>query len=131
MWQISIVTEEATTEIAFLFQDEDIKAEILRILRVLADEVDPRNPHADKGLLVAELEFDSPDWFHVKVPRYGIRIIFRLLIFIDEQLMELKSNQSLPTKVEEAFLEIMQAGYRKDVYGEELRRRYRKYRSDD
>jgi hypothetical protein len=32
--------------------------------------------------------------------------------------------------VEEAFLEIMQANYRKDVYGEELRR-YRKYHLDE
>jgi hypothetical protein len=80
---------------------------------------------------VAEVEFDSPHWFRVKVPRYGIRIVFRLLVLIADELRELKSSEKIPDNIEEAFLEIMQANYRKDVYGEELRRRYRKYHLDE
>jgi hypothetical protein len=130
-WVTSFATDEAATEVAFLFQDEDIKAEILRILAILADEQDPRSPRPSTGLLVAEVEFDSPHWFRVKILRYGIRIVFRLLIFQEDELRELKASEKLPDGIEEAFIEIMQANYRKDVYGEELRRRYRKYHLDE
>jgi hypothetical protein len=130
-WVTSFATDEAATEVAFLFQNEDVKAEILRLLGLLSDESDPRNPRASTGLLVAGVEYDSPDWFRVKIPRYGIRIVFRLLVFIEDELRELKSAEKIPDDVQEAFLEIMQANYRKDVYGEELRRRYRKYHLDE
>jgi hypothetical protein len=67
----------------------------------------------------------------VKIPRYGIRIIFRLLYVQDEILIEIQRNQVIPNNNKELYIEIMQAGYRKDVYGEELRRRYRKYHKSD
>src|SRR5688572_11234718 len=54
-WMTSFANDEAATEVAFLFQNEDVKAEILRILALLADEPDPRSPRTGTGLLLAEV----------------------------------------------------------------------------
>jgi hypothetical protein len=48
-WVTSFATDEAATEVAFLFQNEDVKAEILRILNLLTDEIDPRSPKNSSG----------------------------------------------------------------------------------
>jgi hypothetical protein len=130
-WKIRITTAEATTEVAFLFQNEDVEQEVRRILRLLAEQADPRQPSPSAGLIVDELAYDTPGWFRVKVPRYGIRLIFRLIVVKGEAWIEVKRMDPVPDDQEEYYLEIMQAGYRKDVYGEELRRRYRTYRQPD
>jgi hypothetical protein len=130
-WAISHATDEATKDVASLFEDEDIQAEIFRILKILRMQDDPRIPKPSSGLIVNELERDTPKWFRVKVPRYAIRIVFRLLIIRDEHLIELKSKDPVPNDDKEKYIEIMQARFRKDAYGEELKRRYRKYSSDE
>ena len=128
-WKLRHSTEAATLELAFLFQSESVKYEIKRILDVLASQSDPRSPDLSSGLLVDEVEFDAPGWFRVKVPRYGIRIVFRLLIVREEQLIEIGAREAIDATVVERYIDIMQAAYRKDAYGAELRNRYRQRRN--
>lgn len=129
-WRITHILDEATTEIAFLFQNDEVKREIKRVLQILTEQDDPRSPADESGLIVDELEYDAPGWFRVKIPRYGIRIVFRLIIVLSAEPIELGQLDSVPDEVTEKYLDITQAGYRKDVYGEELRRRYRKNRDN-
>jgi hypothetical protein len=130
-WVVTPRTDEAAEDVASLFNDDDVKAEVLRILSLLAQEIDPRSPKIDSGLIVDELERDSPNWFRVKVPRYAIRVVFRLIVHDGQKLIKLKANEPIPAEAIRKFIEIMQARYRKDAYGEELKRRYRKYSMDE
>jgi hypothetical protein len=63
IWQAKPVTDEAIVEIAFLFENPDVKAEILRLLKELCQQTDPRSPKASAGLIVDELERDALGWF--------------------------------------------------------------------
>jgi hypothetical protein len=130
IWQAKPVRDEATDDVAFLFEDDNRRAAILRILELLCQQVDPRIPKTDSGLDVEELR-TAPGWFRVKVGRYAIRIVFRLVIVRDELMIEIKSAEPVPKDTDEKYIEIMQAGYRKDTYGPELRARYRKYHRDE
>jgi hypothetical protein len=127
-WKARVVIEEATIEVAFLFTNEDVKFEMSRILKMLAAYDDPRTVPTSSGLDVTELE-EMPGWFRVKVARYGIRVIYRLVIIRENRLLTIERNKPLPEHQtgDECYVEVMQAGYRKDVYGKELRRRYWKY----
>jgi hypothetical protein len=97
----------------------------------LCEQADPRNPKKSLGLIVDEVEHDSPGWFRVKVPRYGIRIVFRLLIVRNNVIVEIKRNEPVPSDTDEKHIEIMQATYREEAYGDELKRRYRKYHLEE
>lgn len=130
-WEVSHRTDEATEDVASLFEDEDVKTAVLRILLLLAQEDDPRSPKSSSNLIVGELEYDAPHWFRVKVARYAIRVVFRLIIYDGKKLIKLKNNEAIPADAIKKFIEIMQARYRKDAYGEELKRRYRKYSVED
>lgn len=129
-WKLRHIAEEATIEVAFLFQNPDVEVEIKRILKILMTQDDPRQPDPISGLDVSELVDDAPGWFRVKVPRYGIRIVFRLMVVRGERGIELKRLQRVPENFENYYIDITQAGYRKNVYGEELRRRYRRLRGE-
>jgi hypothetical protein len=130
-WKLRHTNEDAKLEIAFLFQSDDVKDEIRRILSILIAQDDPRSPNPSSGLIVDEIEYDSPGWFRVKIPRYGIRIVFRLLIVRDEKIIEVGPLSPVDQDATERYLDIVQAAYRKDAYGAELRRRYRHLRDDN
>ncbi len=127
-WKVRVLIEEATLEVAFLFANQDVKDEVQRILKLLSSQDDPRSPLASSGLDVSELD-ETPAWFRVKVPRYGIRVVFRVLIVRDNRLLNILRDKPLPEpqETDKNYIEVMQMGYRKDVYGKELRRRYWKY----
>jgi hypothetical protein len=131
-WKVRVLIEEATLEVAFLFADQDVKREVNRVLQRLAAQEDPRSPSLASGLDVAELD-EAPGWFRVKVARYGIRVIFRLLIVRNNRFLPVHRDKPLPELQEDDrhYIEVMQMGYRKDVYGRELRRRFWKYRRED
>lgn len=124
-WKIQHVDEEATQEIAAYFTDEDVKFEIKRILRLLAWQDDPRNPAASASLIVDRIEYDAPTWFRAKVPRYAIRIIFRLLVIRDETVIELPPDEN-PIEGDECYIDITRIGRHPTVYRKGLRERYRK-----
>ena len=108
-WAVRITSDEAINDTASLFNNENIKSEVGRIMRLLAQQDDPRSPKAESGLIVDELIHDSPGWFRVKVPRYGIRVIFRLLIIQDEQIIEIKSDKPIPEADNiENYIDVMQ-----------------------
>jgi hypothetical protein len=127
-WQVTTLTPEATKEVASLLQEEDIREELRRILKILADQEDPRSPTTASGIRVGEVVDDAPGWFVLYVPRFGIRIIFRLVIVRGERMIEIMAYQAVPDEADQRVIDIMQAVFRRDAYGEELRRRYRKYR---
>lgn len=130
-WKIRHLLDEATIEIAFLFQNLEVEAEVKRILRLLIQQPDPRHPPTSSDLLVSELDHDAPGWFRVKVPRYGIRIVYRLIIVRESKMIEVKRLETIPDDADEYYIDIVQAGYRKDVYGNELRRRYLRRTNDN
>jgi hypothetical protein len=130
-WRITTIDHEASQEVAFLFRQEDVKHEIRRILKLLAAQADPRKPPKSIGLIVDRMNYDAPGWFRVKVPRYAIRIVFRLMIAMDEAAVEIKAGEPIPEEAAERYIDITHAAYRKDAYGEKLRQRFRRMRGDD
>lgn len=125
-WQVRAIREDANRELVILLEHEEWRKEIRRILRLLSEQADPRSPNEESGLIVDEVMYDAPNWYRVKVPRYGMRIIFRLLIVSDipPQPFELQASQTVPDNVTQYYIDLIQIGFRKDAYGEELRRRY-------
>jgi hypothetical protein len=124
-WPNRVTIEKAADEINILFKQEDWKDEIKRVLALLAQEEDPRTPKPDSNLQVDEVMYDAPRCFRVKVARYGMRIIFRLLLVKKEtsEIFELSTQHPIPKDIE-GYIDVVQIGFRDVVYGEELRRRY-------
>ncbi len=129
-WKIQHLDPEATKEVAFYFEDEDVQHEIKRILKLLASQKDPRKPDQGAGLIVDRIEHDAPTWFRVKVPRYALRIIFRLYVVRDEQVIELPFDE-LPNEGEERYIDITRIGRHPIIYGKELRQRYKRMKGDE
>jgi len=100
-WPIRVSIDKAADEISALFKQEAWKGEIKRILALLAQEEDPRTPKPESNLQVDEVMYDAPGCFRVKVSRY----------------------HPIPKDIE-GYIDIVQIGFRSEVYGEELRRRY-------
>jgi len=92
-WFVTRLEEDAASEVAFLFQNDNVKDEVERILKLLASQDDPRKPSDSSGLIVDGIENDAPGWFRVKVPRYGIRIIFRVLVIRGRHTIDLGSGE--------------------------------------
>ena len=130
-WRITTIDREASQEVAFLFQKEEVKAEIKRILKLLASQVDPRKPSKSAGLMVNRMEHDAPQWFRVKVPRYAIRIVFRLMVARNELAIEISATEPISEKDTERYIDITHAAYRKEAYGERLRQRYKRMHGED
>lgn len=128
-WYISHLDKDAAEEVALLLQNEDVKREIARILRLLASQDDPRLPSKQSGLMVEELVDDAPSWFRVKIPRYAIRIVFRLLVVRSKKTLDI-GNYPLK-ETDRGTIDITHAAYRKEAYGEKLRRRYRRMRGEN
>ena len=127
-WKISYTTEEAAKEVAFLFEDEDRKREIKRVLARLVVQDDPRTPKPAADLKVGEMVEDALGWFSVAVPRYAIRIIFRLWIVQTGHTRKIERYAAVDEDADEYWIEIMRAGFIGEIYDPtELRRRYRKY----
>lgn len=124
-WHITTLDEEARQELLQFMANEDIKHEVRRILKMLASQRDPRQPAKSSSLIVNPIEYDAPGWFRVKVPRYALRIIFRLMVVRDDQAIELKPDE-IPDEQIERFIDITRVGRHPDVYGKALRERYKK-----
>lgn len=128
-WKIQHLDAEATQEVVFYFENEDVRAEIKRILRILAAQNDPRKPAKSSGLIVDRIEHDAPTWFRVKVPRYALRIVFRLLVVRDEKVIELPIDETAG-EGEECYLDITCIGRHPTVYGKGLRERYKRVKGN-
>jgi hypothetical protein len=126
LWSVRATRDDANRELMVFLENEDWRKEIRRILKLLSEQPDPRSFNEEIGLIVDEIMYDSPNWYRVKVPRYGMRIIFRLLVVTGNPLQpfELESSQPVPTGMDEYFIDLIQIAFRKDSYGAELRRRY-------
>jgi hypothetical protein len=123
------VDKEATQELIAYFSDDSVKMEIKRILKILAAQDDPRKPSKSAGLIVDRIEYDAPGWFRVKVSRYAIRIIFRLLIIRDEKVIELPPDENVLDD-DECYIDITRIGRHPTVYGKGLRKRYKNIKGD-
>jgi hypothetical protein len=106
-----------------------VKHEIKRILKHLSSQLDPRHPASSSGLIVDPIQYDAPTWFRVKVPRYALRIVFRLLVVRQEKISEI-SKDELPDAEEERYIDITRIGRHSTIYGKGLRERYRKQKGD-
>ncbi|MEO8607227.1 MAG: hypothetical protein ABI690_05065 [Chloroflexota bacterium] len=124
-WKIQHTDDEATQEILTFFAQENVKDEIKRILKILASQDDPRRPVKQSGLIVNRIEHDAPTWYRVKVPRYAIRIIFRLLIVRNGAVIELAVDETTANE-DECYIDITRMGRHPTVYGKALRERYKK-----
>jgi hypothetical protein len=127
-WYVTTLDSEAAQEVAFLFREgEHVEQEIKRLLRLLANEEDPRHPKNKTELDVQEVEYDAPGWYRIAIHRYAIRIIFRLIVVrrgrrIDLGKEEIREN-------DQGAIDITRAKHRTDhPYGRELRKRYKRLR---
>ncbi len=127
-WKVTYIDEGAARELMAFFENEDVGAEIKRIIKILASQSDPRRPSKSAGLIVDAIEHDAPGWFRVKVPRYALRIIFRLLVVRQEQIIEIKTDE-LVDETEERYIDITRVGRHPTVYGKNLRERYKQLRN--
>ena len=84
---------------------------------MLVQQPDPRHPHLSSELIVDELDQDAPGWFRAKVPRYGIRIVFRLIIVQQGIMVELRRLEPIPDDADEYYVDIVQAGDRRVLPG--------------
>jgi hypothetical protein len=124
-WKVTVLDEEAAKEVASYFADENIKHEVTRILKRLSEQPDPRRVATASGLIVNRIEHDAPTWYRVKVGRYAIRVIFRILIVEDEIIRELGVFDPILDDLER-YLDVVRIGRHPTVYGKPLRERYRK-----
>jgi hypothetical protein len=129
-WIVTKLNDEAAKEVASLFENEDVRADVERILKLLAQQDDPRLPDPTAYLIVAPVRHEAPTWYRVKVPRYAIRNVFRLLAVKDGHVMDITTDDALD-KYEERYIDIMQATFRSAAYGAALRRRYRREHPDE
>jgi hypothetical protein len=129
-WEISVSGDDAAKEVTSLFETEHVRSECLRILDLLASQADPQNPDSAFGLIVARLERDAPKWYRIKVPRFAIRIVFRLVVIRNNQPIEI-SRAELARDQDEKYIDIIQDAYRSQAYGKALRERYRQMRSEE
>ncbi|MBA3874043.1 MAG: hypothetical protein H0X30_33335 [Anaerolineae bacterium] len=127
-WKVTYIDEDAARELIAFFENEDVRDEIKRIIKILASQRDPRNPSKSAGLIVDAIQYDSPGWFRVKVPRYALRIIFRILVVRQQQVVEISPDE-LVDETEERYIDITRIGRHPDVYGKGLRERYRQLRN--
>ena len=123
------MNEEATQEVVSYFQNDDVRHEIKRILHLLANQPDPRLLDKTAGLIVDPIEHDAPGWYRVKVPRYALRIIFRLLVVRGERILELTTDE-MPAEDDEKYIDITRIGRHPNVYGQALRQRFQKLKGD-
>jgi len=126
-WRVSYIDGDAARELLTFMENEDVGTEIKRIIKILASQHDPRRPSKTAGLIVDAIEHDAPGWFRVKVPRYALRIIFRLLVVRQEQIIEIKPDE-LVDRTEECYIDITRIGRHPTVYGKNLRDRYKQLR---
>lgn len=127
-WRVSYLDGDAARELLTFMENEDIGAEIKRIIKILASQNDPRRPSKSAGLIVDAIEHDAPGWFRVKVPRYALRIIFRLLVVRQEQIIEIKPDEMVDN-TDERYIDITRVGRHPTVYGKNLRERYKQLRN--
>jgi hypothetical protein len=123
-YRISRLDKEASEELAFLFTDLDIEAEIRRLLKILADEADPRRP-ASPHVDVKHLDREAEHWYRLTIGRYGLRLIFRLLFTEGEIVYQYRHGEAIQPE-RENYIDIVRAGPRATVYGKGLRERHKK-----
>jgi hypothetical protein len=127
-WYVTTLDSEAAQEVASLFIEGDhIEHEVKRILRIVADEEDPRDPQNKTELDVQEVEHDAPGWYRIAIHRYAIRIIFRLIVVRRGRRIDLGKEEQLED--DRGAIDITRAKHRADnPYGRELRKRYKRLR---
>jgi hypothetical protein len=127
-WIVVVIEDEAKASLAELFVNPDVQSEIKRLLKLLAEQDDPRYPKTI-NLMVDRIQHDAPYWWRIKVPRYAIRIIFRLRVVYQDKPILIRGDEAINTD-ENRYIEIMYASYRGSAYGKTLRRLFPKYETD-
>ncbi len=127
-WYVTHLDSEAAQEVASLFEEgENVEHEVKRLLRLLANEEDPRSPKNKTELDVREVEHDAPGWYRLAIHRYAIRVVFRLIVVRRGRGIDL-GNQAL-LEGDRGAIDIARAKHRSDnPYGRELRQRYKRLR---
>lgn len=100
----------ASQQLALLFAQPKVKADIENALRLLATQEHPGKPDKSIGLDVMRLENEAPDWYRLKLYEHNIRVIFRLLVVRGEHLVEV-DHYEIP-EGDERYLDVVQAEYR-------------------
>lgn len=130
-WTLIIGSKKADDELVFLFEKADVKRRVLRLLKKLADEDDPRRP-IDNDLVsdlvnVKRLRNDAPNWYRLKIGDLNIRIIFVLVPVRGEQIDEYDIDELVWDDCENV-ISIVHASYRNKNTYRETRRRWRRTR---
>ena len=123
-WKFVARTKEASEQLAFLLENSKTEVEVRRLLRLLANEDDPRKP-SHKDLNVVRTRHEAPKWYRLKISSGNVRIAFRL--------QQSKGRKSITYDVDENIwsdrenlIDIVKAGYRTPTFYVELRRLYHK-----
>ena len=126
-WTVTRALPEAAKQVASLFEDPNVKAEIERILHLIAERELPIKDfttEAGEKISITHLDIDAPNWYRVRILKYWIRIVFRLMVVRHGKAVELEHNE-LPD-AENRFLDITWAGYKTDSTYREVRGVYKK-----
>jgi hypothetical protein len=123
-WRLRFASDEAADEAASLFENAEVKAECLRLLKLLAEENNPAKPQ-NSELNVRHLEHDAPNWYRLRIDRYKIRIIFSLIFGENEQIIEYIYGEAIFDDAEN-YLRLQLLAYRSKYTYIEARRRWRK-----
>jgi mRNA-degrading endonuclease RelE of RelBE toxin-antitoxin system len=125
-WLIRFANAKAADEAALLFEDQAIKAECQRLLKLLSEEDHPGKPK-NPQLNVKHLEHDAPNWYRLRVDKYRIRITFSLVYGENERIIEYIYGEVIFDDTEN-YVGIQQIGQRNKHTYIEARRRWRKSR---
>lgn len=123
-WRIRFANDKAADEAALLFEDETIKVECQKYLRLLAEEENPAKPQSP-NLNVKHLGHDAPNWYRLRIDSHRIRIIFSLIYGENEQIIEYVYGETLFEDTEN-YVGIQLVGRRNRYTYIEARRRWRK-----
>ena len=128
-WKV-IYTREAGLDLGFFIEKyPKIWEEIRRVMKLLAQEDDPRHPK-NPALKVARIEHDAPDWWRIYVGEPGpfwVRVVFTLIGTRSGEEIEIGLREQVAEFEAPYFIEITDAVFREKAYGKRLRDRFKIY----
>lgn len=123
-------TPEAENDLGFFIDKHPrIWKEIRRIMRLLAEEDDPRHPK-NKELNTAKVEYDGPGWWRVYVGDPGplwVRVVFTLIATRNGAEIEIGELEYVTEFDDPRYIEITDVVFREKAYGKRLRDRFKNY----
>ena len=127
-WKIVVRDREADEELASFLSAPGGKY-LKRVLWLLANESDPRNPqHSELNTPetnVTRIKDQAPTWYRLKVGVLNVRIVFRLLQDRATKLMEYQVEENIWDDCDN-MIDVRQVGHRTNAFYAETRRRWRR-----